>query len=645
MNNVAIGPLLSSINIVQGDVYKLLKKLDTTKATGPDNIGNTLLKKCAPSLAGILTRIFNFSLTMGHFPDSWKIAHITPIHKKGSVHDYKMYRPVSLLPCVSKVFEKLVFKEVYAHLKSNGLISKFQSGFTPGDSTINQLIHITDRILKSLDTFEDCLGCFLDLTRAFDTVWHKGLLFKLNNYGIRDHPMGSKTLSWFTSYLSNSGHKVSIDGKTSSTRFINAAVPQGSVLGPLLFLVYINDITIDIESDIFLFADDTSIFKSGKNNQILANTINSDLNKISLWAKRWKITINPTKTVCMLFSKKANPDKNFVIRLNNDIIGLSDSHKHLGLCLTSDIQWKKHINEIASKARQRLGCLQKYKFKLDRRSLEQCYTTFVRPLLEYGNVIFDAANMEDLDVLDSIEKEALRVITGARRRCNLDKLYQEVPWPSLSIRRKNQKLATLGKIIFNKFPIYLLDDLPTFYSESRNVRKNTFAIPRSNHEYYDKSFVPSSIDLWNSQPHNVRCIGSAKSLKTLLKTKVHKNVPKYYYYGSRQSNILHTKLRLGCSDLNADKFRIGVSDTDLCEHCGGGEVENANHFFLDCGTNLVAKVEMLDKITDILTIKGLDHLLDIDLLLFGSDQLSYEENKQVFGHVQQFIKESKRFAN
>ncbi len=181
----------------------------------------------------------------------------------------------------------------------------------------------------------------MDLTRAFDTVGHKGLLYKLEKYGIRDHPMGSKTLSWFTSYLSNRGHKVSIDGKTSSTRFINAAVPQGSVLGPLLFLVYINDVTIDIESDIFLFADDTSIFRSGKNNQELAIGINSDLNKISLWAKRWKININPTKTVCMLFSKKANPNKNFVIRLDNEIIGLSDCQKHLGLWLTSDVQWKK----------------------------------------------------------------------------------------------------------------------------------------------------------------------------------------------------------------------------------------------------------------------------------------------------------------
>ncbi len=251
-NNIATGPLLNAIHISQHEVYDLLTSLDTSKATGPDNIGNVFLKKCAPSIAGILTRIFNLSLTLGEFPQKWKIAHIVPIHKKGSVHDYRMYRPVSLLPCVSKIFEKLVFKEVYQHLRRNKLISEFQSGFTPGDSTINQLIHINDRILRSLDNFDDAIGCFLDLTRAFDTVWHKGLLYKLEKYGIRDHHNDIKLYSWFSSYLTNRGHKVSIDGKISSIKYINAAVPQGSVLGPLLFLVYINDITDGIDSDIYL---------------------------------------------------------------------------------------------------------------------------------------------------------------------------------------------------------------------------------------------------------------------------------------------------------------------------------------------------------------------------------------------------------
>ncbi len=552
-----------------------------------------------------------------------------------------MYRPVSLLPCISKVFEKLIFGKVYLHLRRNGIISEYQSGFTPGDSTINQLIHISDRILKSLDNFEDCLGCFLDLTRAFDTVWHKGLLYKLEKYGIKDHPDGSKTLSWFTSYLKDRGHRVSIDGKTSSVRRINAAVPQGSVLGPLLFLVYINDITLDVDSDIFLFADDTSIFTSGFDNQQLAMRINSDLNKITLWARKWKITINPTKTVCMLFSKKPSPDKNFIIRVNNDIIGLSDHHKHLGVWLSHNMQWKKHLGEISTKARQRLGCIQRHKYRLDKRTLEQCYITFVRPIIEYGDVLFDAANKEDLEVLNTIEKDALRLITGARRRCNVEALYNEVSWPSIEQRRENHKITTLGKLVIKRFPNYLWQDYPTFYSNVRTNRNNTFAVPQSGHDYYDRSFVPSSINLWNNLPSVLRSINSYDALKARVKNRVTKIIPKHYYWGNRKLSILHTKLRLGCSDLMYDKHIIGLTNNNLCT-CG--EIEDANHYLLECGSNLVSKVKMLDNITALLEANNLtEDDIDIRLLLYGSDNLNYEANTQLFSYVQTFIGESKRF--
>ncbi len=499
--------------------------------------------------------------------------------------------------------------------------------------------------MKSLDRYDDAIGCFLDLSRAFDTVWHKGLLYKLDKYGIKDHMGGSKLFSWFCSYLNNRGHKVTIDGKSSTIKYINAAVPQGSVLGPLLFLVYINDITSDIASDIFLFADDTSIFCSGKETPLLAQQINSDLNKIALWAKRWKITINPSKTVSMLFTKKVNPNRNFQIKLDGDIIQLSDNHKHLGLWLSSNLTWRKHINEMAAKARKRLGCVQKHKYKLNRRCLELLYLTFVRPVMEYGNVLYDSAAQEDLDILDELEKEALRTITGARRRCNLESLYNEVKWPDICKRRELQKIVTLGKIIIKKFPNYLVQDLPTYYGDSRTNRNNTFAIPRARTDYYGKSFVPSSIELWNSLPPEMRSIKSYKLLKGKLKEQNMKEVPKYFNFGARPLNILHTKLRLGCSDLNYDKHRIGISDSNLCL-CG--DIETSDHYLLQCGNNLVAKVTMIDSITDILLNKGLnqtqiDDMLDVQLLLKGSNNLSQKENENIFQAVHIFISDSKRF--
>ena len=219
----------------------------------------------------------------------------------------------------------------------------------------------------------------------------------------------------------------------------------------------------------------------------------------------------------MLFSKKANPNTNFVIKLNNDIIKSSSHHKHLGLWITNNLTWKKHIGEIATKARKRLGCLKQHAFRMSRRSLELCYLTFIRPVMEYGNVIYDAASEEDLNVLTDIEKEAMRAITGARKKCNLDKLYKEFKWPTLATRRANKKITALGKIVIKNFPPYLVRDLPTFYRDSRTNRKNTFATPFCTKDYYVKSFIPSSIALWNELPYNIRTCQSYDSLKNRIK--------------------------------------------------------------------------------------------------------------------------------
>ena len=265
--------------------------------------------------------------------------------------------------------------------------------------------------------------------------------------------------------------------------------------------------------------------------------------------------------------------------------------------------------------------------------------------MEYGNIMFDSGNQEDLDVLTSIEKEALRTITGARARCNIESLYNEVKWPSLEKRREIQKIAVLGKIIIKRFPSYLLEDLPTFYANARHNRKNKFASPAYTKDYYKKSFVPASVELWNNLPVDFRCINSYKALKSRLKRENTKKVPVYFNYGTRSLNILHTKLRLGCSDLNADKFLIGISNTNKCQ-CG--EIESAQHYLLECGINLVAKVTMLDSITDILLAKGLsqpvvDDMLGVDLLLKGHPTLSINENERIFKCVQIFIGDSKRF--
>ncbi len=188
--------------------------------------------------------------------------------------------------------------------------------------------------------------------------------------------------------------------------------------------------------------------------------------------------------------------------------------------------------------------------------------------------------------------------------------------------------------------------MPRYYDTARNVRRNTFAVPRCIHDYYSKSYIPSSVELWNNLPVNIRCINSHKAIKARLKNSSITVVPKFWNYGPRKWNVLHCKLRLGCSDLNYDKHFIGISNTD---ECACGESETADHYLLQCGNNLVSKIKMLDTITAMLETRGMDmgeidQYINVDLLLKGSPDLTYEENTIIFKSVQTFIKESKRFS-
>ena len=229
----------------------------------------------------------------GIFPDIWKKANVLPVHKKESRQIKKNYRPISLLRICGKIFEKVIFDAIYEHLTDNQLLTPNQSGFRPGDSTVNQLLYITHRIYAAFEEFpsRETRAVFLDISKAFDKVWHDGLILKLKNHGI-----SGPLLALIESYLSNRKQRIVLNGKCSEWSSITAGVPQGSVLGPLFFLVYINDLVDDLSSDAKLFADDTSLFTIVYDENIAAEQLNNDLKIISEWAYQWKMQFNPDKT-------------------------------------------------------------------------------------------------------------------------------------------------------------------------------------------------------------------------------------------------------------------------------------------------------------------------------------------------------------
>ena len=272
LNHPYIHWSLSHINITGYDTYKILSQLDISKATGADNIGNRLLREAAIAICEPLSRLFQASINHGVYPDLWKLANITALHKKGDIYDRNNYRPISLLPCISKVFEKLVFTQMYSYLTTHNLINPNQSGFRPNDSTVRQLTSICHKISQSIDNGDEILSIFLDFKKAFDKVWHRGLIFKTEQIGFR-----GTLLKWLSSYLMNRQQRVVIQGKHSSYQYVHAGIPQGSVLGPLLFLIYINDVCSNIKSIIQLYADNTSLFRIVRNTHIIAavNDINN----------------------------------------------------------------------------------------------------------------------------------------------------------------------------------------------------------------------------------------------------------------------------------------------------------------------------------------------------------------------------------
>ena len=290
-----------------------------------------MLKICPNEVSYPLKLIFEKSLLSSSFPSAWKLANIQPVHKKSSRQLKTNYRPISLLPVCCKIFEKIIFDNLYTFINSNNLLSPFQSGFRPGDSTINQLLSITTEIYEAFENHDEVRAIFLDISKAFDKVWHAGLLHKLKQNGINGslyHLMGD--------YLSNRKQRVVLNGIESEWEDVLSGVPQGSVLGPLLFLIYINDLSDGIYSRMRLFADDSSLFARVTDLNATHDQLVNDLNSITNWAHQWKMKFNPDiskQAVEVIFSHKHNKPAHQLLTFNTIPVARESHTKHLGLVL------------------------------------------------------------------------------------------------------------------------------------------------------------------------------------------------------------------------------------------------------------------------------------------------------------------------
>lgn len=621
---------LETIFITVQEVESTLKALKQGKAAGPDSINNRLLKELSQPLSVPLTDLFNYTLAIGKIPSMWKQANVTPVFKKDDPSEVSNYRPISLLSTIGKVLEKIIHKHVFNYFRDHNIITALQSGFVPGDSTVNQLVDIYNTFCKALDEGKEVRAIFCDISKAFDRVWHKGLLFKLHSVGI-----SGPLLLWFTDYLQNRKQRVVLPGVNSTWASVKAGVPQGSILGPLLFLLYINDIVENINSSIRLFADDTSLYIIVDNPVDAANQLNQDLSTLHHWATKWLVTFNPLKSETITFTRKINKPQHPLLTMDQQHIKEVNNHKHLGIVFSNDCSWHEHLEYIKAKAWARINVMRKLKFQLDRRSLEIIYISFIRPLLEYADIVWDNCSQYEADELEKIQNEAARIVTGATKLVSVNSLLLETGWEKLSSRRKKHKLIMLYKMQNDISPEYLSSLVPptvgntTTYQLRNSMNLNTI---HANSQLYYKSFLPSVLRDWNDLPLETRDSPSISALKHELNNSL-TQPPKFYLEGIRLGQVYHTRLRTNCSSLQQHLFSKNIIDNPFCI-CGA--VESTNHYLFECNRFNDLRQELLNKVNRFCPPT-------LNILLYGNNELTDTENKQIFLAVQDYILKSKRF--
>ncbi len=499
-------PPMGNIKISTRKVRQALLSLDINKAMGPDGISPLVLKKCAPELAPIFHKLFKLSLSTGIFPSCWKVSHVIPVHKKGDHSMVSNYRPISMTSVISKTFESIINSHILTHIESNFLLSDHQYGFRKARSTGDLLSFVTHVWSQANEAFGESRAIALDISKAFDRVWHKGLLAKLPSFGFYD-----SLITWVTSYLSNRTLMVRVDGALSSCHSIDAGVPQGCVLSPTLFLIFINDLLHNHNSLIHSYADDTTLHSSiyfrrqadCRNQLVLhrsdaANELSKDIHNILEWGGKNLVNFNSSKTQHVVISTKKNLNYP-TISMDSHVLQSSSSFSILGLHVSSNLSWNDHIKHIAKRASQKLGYLFRARHFFTSPDLLLLYEAQIRPLMEYCCHVWAGAPSSSLKILDRIQARAIRLIDDDIITSCLKSLYH---------RRAVSCLCLFYRYYHGACSVELSGCVPPplLLTSNRNSRYTAAAHPFSvvsptcRSSIGKQSFFNYSACLWNALP-------------------------------------------------------------------------------------------------------------------------------------------------
>ena len=513
MDKLLILEDMSDLMITEEMVLEKLIKLKIDKSPGPDNIHPRVLYEISKELAYPLSLLFKSSLKLGKLPEEWQTSVVSAIHKKGSKSDVSNYRPVSLTCIACKIMESVIRDHITQHFIVNRLFANKQYGFIKGRSTTLQLLSILDNWTTLLEEGGYIDTIYTDFEKAFDKVPHKRLISKLKAYGIN-----IELINWIQNFLCFRKHRVRINGKYSEWQLVMSGIPQGSVLGPLLFVIYINDLPNICENEVnmYLFADDAKIFKYIKNeNDVL---LQEACNRIQDWSDKWLLKLNVNK--CMVLSLNRDDRIHafkYKLKSKTDLIELGsvNTMKDLGVLVDSELSFREHIAEKINKANSMLGIIKRNFRHMNKDTFCMLYKSLVRSHLEYASSVWSPYKKYLIKDIKGVQRRATKLVEGCKNMSYRDRLIY-LSLPTLVYRRHRGDMIEVFKILNEK---YDPDTAPKLnLSKNISTRGNSLKlqIERTKYDRRKFSFCTRAASVWNSLSEEVIQANTLNSFKNRL---------------------------------------------------------------------------------------------------------------------------------
>jgi len=518
-SSTVMGPdLIDSIQFTPKAVFNILHSLSVDKACGPDLIPAKLLKEGAESICVPLSYLFQQSFEGGTLPFDWVSANVVPVFKRDDRHNPANYRPISLTSLVVKIMEKIIHSHIVSSLESLNLLNSFQFGFRSCRSTVDLLLRTSHDMALALEHRSSLHCLLLDFSKAFDSVPHERLLLKLDAVGVR-----GKLLAWIRGFLTCRVQRVVVNGSYSSWLPVRSGVPQGSVLGPLLFIIYVNDIySVIHHSRHGMFADDLALYR-----EVCTLTdcelLQGDLSNVSSWSQRWQLKLNWSKCEAISITNKRNP-LSFSYTVDCHPIQWSPQVHYLGVIFDSHLKWSAQCHRVASKATRVLNILRRSLFNCHSVVKSLAYISIVRPHLEYASIVWNPHTSSDIKLLEAVQNRAARWICATWDHFTYSwnksshTCLSELKWPTLSQRRTYFTIDYLHSILHHMNSFFFKDYFQFNNSSSTRSHQLTIRPVHSSINPFRFSFFVNSIFLWNRIPFDILSISCKSSFRCKLRS-------------------------------------------------------------------------------------------------------------------------------